>query len=376
MTEFTDNNTTHSEDEFTASETVEGADKPKSSNKVIIVVALLAVVAVVGFYGMKILNQSPAPAAPVAEQPAAPDANGTPAQEDPLEALGADPASADQLAPVNPDLGVDPLENQVDPLASQPDVVTDQGLGGDPLSPVGQVDPVSPDAIAVEAVDPGVIPADQVIDPSLEALMNQQPAQPTTDTQVIEPEQVQPVSPPVVEAVPAESVSFDGSNLASVVGQAVTDALRPMEERWNSRFDSLERRVSRIEQAPKPAAKPASKPKAASRPRPAAKPSTPSKPRATAKPAPPNRIEVLDQPTPAPVARPVVTVPPRAAEPTAPAATSCSLGAVLEGRAWVKRGDGSFDSYIVGDTLPDGKVISAISPERGIVAGGKTWSCN
>ena len=66
-TEFTESSpASESESGFSASEPAQ-VEKPKSSNKVIIVVALLAVVAVVAFYGMRILNK---PAAP-AQQPAA-----------------------------------------------------------------------------------------------------------------------------------------------------------------------------------------------------------------------------------------------------------------------------------------------------------------
>ena len=390
-TEFTDSSTeSENGSGFSASEPAQ-VEKKKSSNKVIIVVALLAVVAVVGFYGMRIMNKSAAPAPqPQATLPVdgpAPQAE-APDQEDPLAALANAPATPDALGPV--DESMDPLAAGTDPLAA-PGVPG--GLpSGDPMNPMGQMPaqdagldqpamPVAADPMNPAQAQPSKVQPAPVMDPSLAALTTPGASAPTpvevAPVVSATPASIQPVTPVNAVSHPpvSSSGSFDASSLASVVGQAVTDALRPMEERWNARFDSLESRVSRVEGSPRPAA---AKPAATPRPRAARpKPAPVARPRATpAAPAPANRIELIDQPSVAPVARPAVVVAPRveAAQPSN--TSSCSLGAVLEGRAWIKRGDGSFDSYIVGDTLPDGKVISAITPERGIVVGNKTWSCS
>ena len=179
-----------------------------------------------------------------------------------------------------------------------------------------------------------------------------------------------PTVTPAPVAVP--STSGLGDDLASKVGSAVTNAIRPMQVQ----LDNIDRRVTRLETgrapvaaAPKPSA-PRSQP--ARRPAPVAKP----KPRPVVAAAPVNRIEVLD--APAVASSPRVAAPVQTA--TAPASlsqqkTECKVGAILQGRAWVKKGDGSFETYGVGDTLPDGKVISGISPERGIQVGGQAWKC-
>lgn len=402
-TEFTQTETTgeftgtESAEDFTETET--GSKPKKSSNKVIIVVALVAVVAVVGFYGMRIINAPsgsqapPAPQLPPAEVADAPppsiDGLDTtqdpmlqePAQDvDPLaDLMGTDPSMMDPLA-------MDPSQPQVveeypavDPLQQDAGMV-DQGVVQQPMYEEGV--PVSPDQI-VQAQpvvqEPGlVVPAQPISDPALQSLMgiqDSQPAQVPAEPEVV-PEPVQQEVVPVYTAAPAPSQqegSLDIASLASVVGQAVSDALKPLEDRWNSRFDSLERRLSRVESRPRQEAAPA-------RSTPARQSST-STPRASISRVPQepkrpaNRIEVLDEPTPAPSPRPVVRQVESFSASSAPAVSSCSLGAVLEGRAWLKHGDGSFESYIVGDTLPDGKTITAITPEKGIVANGQSWSC-
>ena len=402
-TEFTQTETTgeftgtESAENFTETET--GSKPKKSSNKVIIVVALVAVVAVVGFYGMRIINAPsgsqapPAPQLPPAEVADAPppsiDGLDTtqdpmlqePAQDvDPLaDLMGTDPPMMDPLA-------MDPSQPQVveeypavDPLQQDAGMV-DQGVVQQPMYEEGV--PVSPDQI-VQAQpvvqEPGlVVPAQPITDPALQSLMgiqDSQPAQVPAEPEVA-PEPVQQEVVPVYTAAPAPSQqegSLDIASLANVVGQAVSDALKPLEDRWNSRFDSLERRLSRVESRPRQEAAPARSTPARQSSTPTPRASISRVPQEPKRPA--NRIEVLDEPTPAPSPRPVVRQVESFSASSAPAVSSCSLGAVLEGRAWLKRGDGSFESYIVGDTLPDGKTITAITPEKGIVANGQSWSC-
>lgn len=419
-TEFTQTETTgeftgtESAEDFTGTET--GSKPKKSSNKVIIVVALVAVVAVVGFYGMRIINAPsgsqapPAPQLPPAEVADAPppsiDGLDTtqdpmlqePAQDvDPLsDLMGTDSSMMDPLAmdPSQPQ-AVDPLADLMGTDPSQPQVVeeyptvdplqqdagmVDQGVVQQPMYEEGV--PVSPDQmVQAQPVvqEPGlVVPAQPISDPALQSLMgiqDSQPAQVPAEPEVV-PEPVQQEVVPVYTAAPAPSQqegSLDIASIASVVGQAVSDALKPMEDRWNSRFDSLERRLSRVESRPRQEAAPARSTPARQSSTPTPRASISRVPQEPKRPA--NRIEVLDEPTPAPSPRPVVRQVESFSASSAPAVSSCSLGAVLEGRAWLKRGDGSFESYIVGDTLPDGKTITAITPEKGIVANGQSWSC-
>lgn len=402
-TQFT-NNETESTSEFSTKESSDNtaSSSKKSSNKVIIVVALVAVVAVVGFYGMRIINSpSPTPTQPVPQLPPAEVANApdlTPAdglnnQQEPMlqepitdqnvdplaDLIGADPSVSDPLT-MDPSQSQEadeyqPVSPEYQGMEGQTQDFGQQYVEGVPVSPdqMVQAQPATQDPSLVVPVQPDA-------DPTLQSLMDSQevPAQPEPEV-VDEPVQstavpeVAPVSPVALDSAPVvQDPSLDMASLASVVGQAVSDALKPLEERWNARFDSLERRLSRVESRPRQESVPAtSRPSSSSTPR-ASISRVPQAPKRST-----NRIEVLDDSVPTPSPRPVV----RQVEPSSTPATpdtpgvSCSLGAILEGRAWLKRGDGSFESYIVGDTLPDGKTIAAITPERGIVADGKSWSC-
>ena len=53
---------------------------------------------------------------------------------------------------------------------------------------------------------------------------------------------------------------------------------------------------------------------------------------------------------------------------------SCNAQAIVQGRVWVKRPDGSFVSYGEGDTWSNGGVIQSIDPSRGIQVNGR-WLC-
>ena len=335
------NDVNDADDQGSFSETVVVEKKPTSGfAKIVWVMALLLVLGVVGYYTLRAFNR------PVPKTPA------------PLAALPSTPSvsvptvAGPSVAPPS----ADPLDTLTAPAP---------GISG--------------------GVDPAAGPTVQPSDPLAPETANVAPAaDPLASLGAPGPTMAGP-SPPspsvsaTSQAQPAPATGALNSDLALQVGQAVTEAIRPMETRINARFDTLEKRVGTLEGAgPRPSAAASTPSPRAETPvstgkrvahRSAARKTTPvARPKAV----PANRIELL--PTVAPdVAITASTRP--SAETSGEASEACRLGAVLPGRAWIKRADGSFETYGVGDTLPDGKVVSAISPEKGIQVGGQRWAC-
>lgn len=383
------------ESEFSQTDTEAGVGTPpkakSSGTKVVVISVLVGLVLVVGFYTWRILNKPAPQARPAATAPVT-----TPATTNP-----APTATAPTVAPPAVEPPVDPLAAVVTPPAADPLAVApvasavpaspSVGPDGQPVvtapaapaatpAPVG-VNPAVAPAAGVPASTPGVTPAATGAVPSNSA----DPLAALAPTSV--PAPVAPTASPA--AVPAVATSSPavatiptslGDDLASKVGAAVTDAIRPMQTQLNN----IDQRVTRLEGG-RPAVTPA-RSEGAVKPRaPARRPVAKAKPRAVPAAAPANRIEVLDAAStpvtprpvsPAAVARSVPSASvPASAGSIAQQKTECNVGAVLQGRAWVKKNDGSFETYGVGDTLPDGKVVSGISPERGIQVGGQAWKC-
>jgi hypothetical protein len=163
------------------------------------------------------------------------------------------------------------------------------------------------------------------------------------------------------------------------VGAAVTQAIRPLQEKVDQIGNEVQDQGRRLAALEKGGVAPAARPSTAPAARPAAvrrKPVARPVARPAVRPSS-NRIEILDGPASSAVviARPSAV--PASAPALSPAAhqkTSCNVSSALRGRAWIKKGDGSFASYGVGDTLPDGKTISDIT-ENGIFVKGRAWSC-
>lgn len=339
------------------------ASKPKSSGtKVVVVGMVVGLVALVGFFTFRILTKpAPAPRPAVTATQNEPAAALPPATEAPaIEA----PAQPDPLATVAP---VDGTAVSTDPLATgsavaptdTPVVTPAPGTGIPTDAPV-----VTPPAPATAPAEVAPV-ASQSADPL--AVLNPTVAPPAPAVAPAAPAPTVPVAMPTTTSV--------GDDLATKVGAAVTDAIRPLQVQ----VDNIDKRVSRLETGRAPAAAPKAATPRAQSTRPARRPVAAPKRHATPAAAPVNRIEVLD-------AAPAVAAPSARVAPVAPAPAAapvslsqqkveCKVGAILQGRAWVKKGDGSFETYGVGDTLPDGKVISGISPERGIQVGGQSWKC-
>lgn len=174
--------------------------------------------------------------------------------------------------------------------------------------------------------------------------------------------------------------------------------LQEMDTRFNERFAALDARVSSIETgravAPRPAAPAANGSQAPRQKRPqAAKPKV-----APARPAPQNRLEIMDSAAIAPVSRVVlvdgrvqsspaqedvaqeinriqVLDAPSAAIRTPSSEAACSIRSIQPGRVWIRRANGSFATYGVGDSLPDGRRVDSIDPNAGVQADGRAWNC-
>lgn len=84
---------------------------------------------------------------------------------------------------------------------------------------------------------------------------------------------------------------------------------------------------------------------------------------------PANRVEVI-----APKAKPVVADKP--APVTKPVSAGCQIASIVPNRAWTKQSDGTFLTYGVGDTAPNGSVIKSIDPETGIITEKGKLTCS
>ena len=60
----------------------------------------------------------------------------------------------------------------------------------------------------------------------------------------------------------------------------------------------------------------------------------------------------------------------------APSRQGCTLKAVQEGKFWVENADGTWSTYVVGDTLPSGGRVTSASARNGIQVNGRRWACN
>src|SRR5690606_20282133 len=58
-------------------------------------------------------------------------------------------------------------------------------------------------------------------------------------------------------------------------------------------------------------------------------------------------------------------------QPSHNAPSQCDIQAIVQGRVWIKRPDGSFMSYGEGDSWNNGAIIRAIDPQRGVNVDGR-----
>lgn len=378
--------------------------------------AFMVIAAILMVWGFMKKGSAPAPApqaqtAPL-DQSAAPtntdeNAAGAPTSLDvPADPTAIDPGTLDPNAldpnAVDPNLAptVDPNVDPslLDPATSQDPIY--QTIDPNAAIPPGTV----LDANGVPVVNPNEIPAPTAPSPVLNAngvpvdeVPPPVPSTPVVDpaavpAPVVAPEQpaVEVPPPPVVVEDPANSSI---SQVMDTARQEMMSALDRIEQRlteMENRFTSLESRVGAIEGRPasatpsstpaKPAAarkKPAKKKKPAVR-KPAAKPTYEHQ----------NRIEILDGSI-APVSRAIIIDRGSSQEvlrnrvqvidshqPAQVVRSGCRIQSIKPGRVWVRRADGSFATYGVGDMLPNGRRADSIDPESGVQAGGQLWTCD
>lgn len=373
------------------------AKKPNKFFKVLIMGVGIVFLAVAGFVGWGIFMKPSAPApAPVQQDPApALESNADPVAPDaaPEDTAAIDPAAVPLDPAFDPLTPVDP--NAIDPATGLP---VDGAIVQPTLDPTAPV--IAPADATVPAVIDPLAPTPAPVD---------QPAlvQPTDIPLAPASEAIAPPAP-VVAPAPAVSVVNDpaSSGLSDVMNTArqemmgaltrIESRLQEMETSFNNRYSALDARVASLEgnrSAAVPAAPRASN-AAATAPKPAVrKPRPVARPAAPRPAAPQNRLEIIDSASIAPVSRAVIVdgrvqsansiqvieSPAQVAEVrevAKPSASSCTIRSIQPGRVWVRRSNGSFATYGVGDALPDGRTVDRVDPNEGVVAGGRPWNCN
>lgn len=345
---------------------------------------------------------------------------------DPLAAPGADqninPNAGlnDPAADPNAqDLGADPFADPsvLDPSAVPPNPLDPNGVAQDPNGQGQPSDPMTQildaNGVPVVAVDPTVAqppvqqpPVQEIVDangvpvsvdPNSTVVPPPAVEQAPAPTEIPPAQQiVDPAAPPapVVVEDPANSTV---SQVMDTARQEMLSAFNRIEQRLSdleSRFSSLETKVAAIEGRPASAAPAAAPAKPAARKPAARKPASrkPAVRRAAPKPAPQpqNRLEILDGSI-APVSRVLIVdrssqapaydnrvqivstqAPSRIERPS----SGCSIQSIKPGRVWVRRADGSFATYGVGDMLPNGRRADSIDPDSGVQSGGQLWTCD
>lgn len=323
--------------------------------------------------------------------------DGTPS--DPFATPQVDPTTGlpltqpSQQAQIDPATGLPLAQSSLQqPVTPQIDPATGLPLGQPSVQPSGVQQPIQQQPMVQQVIDPAtglpvvqpvqpqapVQPADpfasmgQAPQPTVEQPATGQPAvqQPITQPQfpVVEPVQ-QPATQPDTTEQPVDQTSIAVDPLAQF-----RTLLAPIDSRVTSlekKFSGLERSVKRLQawvsnNEDKPAQR-----------------SAPARSTPRVSPAPAVRV-------PPPVSRVIIedgrvshVERPRSElrwERQAPAqvahvpAESCDIQAIVQGRVWVKRQDGSFVSYGEGDAWQNGAIISGIDPQRGINVDGR-WIC-
>jgi len=83
-------------------------------------------------------------------------------------------------------------------------------------------------------------------------------------------------------------------------------------------------------------------------------------------------VAVTSVPAASPAPAPAVQHP---LPPIAPVPPPCTVSAVVPGRVWLEHADGRFVTYGVGDTLPNGQTVTAISAAGEIRTDAGIWAC-
>ena len=392
----------HDDDDATVRTSIEErVVKPKKKSKlfpIIFGVILIFTALVVGYmmFGYKKPATKPK-AKPVAEQVAATDPASDP--------LAADPALTDPANPVATDpLAADPLA--ADPLAAQQGTAQAiDPLTGAPVAvaPSGPVDPVTGlPAVAAQqqqATDPltglPVASAAPSVDPLQAAAQQAQQAAPVVSQPSVDPLQV--AAQQAAQQATVAQQSADAAVLAAqqqAQQQAAQQASQPVVETLDpndplaqfrtllapidSRVAKLEKKFSGLEktvrsiQATLGMSSGSSKKSARSYDRPRSTEIQISAPVRRVASPPVSRV-IIEDGRSSSYATESVRIEAPQSQPSY-GNDSCNAQAIVQGRVWIKRQDGSFVSFGEGDRWTDGSVIQSIDPARGVNAGGR-WIC-
>lgn len=407
----TTNDTTptgYNDDEDVTARTVveERVAKTKKKSKllpVVFAVILLSVALVVGYMLFGYKKPAPKPKAkPAVEQVKTPadqaPADGAPTDGAPVD--GATDPNALAVAqtgvvPTDPNAAqqpaLDPLTGQPVGAAQQPALDPITGLPAasqplDPMQPAAQQQQAAQQQAAQQQAAqqqaaqqqaPVVTPVGApVVQPSvdpLQAATQQAAAQAATaqqaaDAAVQQAQQQAPVAAPVVQPTVDEQAALDPND---PLAQFRT-LLAPIDSRVSKlekKFSGLEKTVRNIQATLGMSFEKSSKQaKARSYDRPRSTEVRISSPVVRAVSPPVSRVIIEDGRSSS------YSEPVRMETQPSYSSDSCNAQAIVQGRFWIKRADGSFVSFGEGDTWTDGSVIQSIDPARGVNAGGR-WIC-
>ena len=383
----------HDDEDVTARTVVEErVVKTKKKSKllpIIFAVILLFAALVVGYMLLGYKKPAPKPKAkPAVEQVETP-ADQAPTDGAPVDGA-TDPSAAllgatDPNAPVVAQTGVVPTDPNaaqqpaLDPLTGQP-VVAAQQPAVDPITglPVASqpLDPMQAAAQqqaaqqqAAQQQAPVVQPA---VDPlqaaALQAAAQAATAQQAADAAVQQAQQQAPVVAPVVQPTVDEQAALDPND---PLAQFRT-LLAPIDSRVSKlekKFSGLEKTVRNIQATlGMSSGKSSKQAKARSYDRPRSTEVRISSPVVRAVSPPVSRVIIEDGRSSS------YSEPVRMETQPSYSSDSCNAQAIVQGRVWIKRADGSFVSFGEGDAWTDGSVIQSIDPARGVNAGGR-WVC-
>lgn len=294
-------------------------------------------------------------------QPAIDPATGLPVTQaaqpaiDPATGLPVTPAANPAQPAIDPATGL-PVAAAANPAQpAQPAIDPATGL---PVAPAA-ANPAQPAAVAVQ-------PAPVVVQPA--------PAQPAPAQPTVDPLAAQPVAQPAPVAVQPEPVA-EIQDANDPLAQFRT-LLAPIDSRVTAlekKVGKLVRDVTNIQSWMKGSAAPA--PKARAQARPARSNNTvrvQSRDPYDGRPvSPPVSRVIIEDGTVRAANNEAVVAPVR---PAYDAMSSCNVQAIVQGRVWIKRADGSFVSYGEGDAWTNGRTIHQIDPARGVLVDGQ-WMC-
>lgn len=366
------------DDSPSAKTSLEGKPKKKKGGKAVIAVVLVAFLALAGYagYTMFLAPSEPVKTAPAkkkpkpAAEPAAPAADPAAAPADPAQAI--DPATGLPVAaPAAP--AIDPVTGlpvaapvaEIDPATGLP-VAAPAAPAIDPATGLPSAQPSLPVSTTVA---PAVDPAAPVVTPVAE---QPAPAAPTQPVASVEPVQAAPAPAPAAAPAASDDVFAQFRDMLAPIDGRVT--------KLEQDVGSLKSAVEKIQQnlGLSGSKKPVTKKKVAMKKKPATSTKSAKKEPAASAPStarPPVSTFIVDPVTGRVVSSSGQASVEPAQEQPKQASSSCTIEAIIPGRAWVKTSSNDLTSFGEGEKWIDGRLIDQIDPTQGIMVAG-SWVCN